>query len=371
MSHWGELDCHKGLSNAGRAMKATYRHLLFAFGTTLLGVLGCGAPSADITLQGSGATFPAPLYKRWFLEYYQQDPRHRVNYSPIGSGAGIRQFTAGLVGFGASDAGMSKKEIAKLPQEYGGVLLLPMTAGVIVLSYNVPGLREPIRLSRAAYIKIFLRQITNWNDEEIAKSNPGLTLPDRSITVVTRADSSGTTYAFTSHMAAVSKAIDIEWAPGVDKSVAWKESIAAQGNDGVAALIQLTPGAIGYIEFGYAKLTGLPMAALENRSHRFILPDADGRSGEKALENVEIPDDLQIKVPDPQSSEAYPIVTYTWILSRRHYEDKREADELKALWLHCLEDPQQRVAQELGYVRMPPPVVARLRAEIQKIAASP
>jgi len=346
-------------------------HLLLALAVTLLGVVECGAPSAQITLQGSGATFPAPLYKRWFLEYYQQDHAHRVNYSPIGSGAGIRQFTAGLVGFGASDAGMSQKEIAKLPSAYGGVLLLPMTAGVIVLSYNVPGLAEPIRLSRLAYIKIFQRQITNWNDEEIAKHNPGLALPDQNITVVTRADSSGTTYAFTLHMAAVAKALGVEWAPGVDKSVAWKESIAAQGNDGVAALIQLTPGAIGYIEFGYANLTGLPMAALENRSHVFIVPDANGKSGEKALEGAEIPEDLQIEVPDPQSAEAYPIVTYTWVLSRRHYDDKSEADELKALWLHCLDDPQQRVAHELGYVRMPPQVVARLRMEIQKIAASP
>jgi phosphate transport system substrate-binding protein len=334
------------------------------------GIVGCGAPTQDITLQGSGATFPAPLYKRWFLEYYRQNPAFRVNYSPIGSGAGIRQFTAGLVSFGASDAGMSQKEISKLPEKFGGVLLLPMTAGLIVLSYNIAGVQQPIRLSRAAYVKIFLREITKWNAEEIAKDNSGLSLPDQSITVVTRADSSGTTYAFTTHMAAVSKALGVEWTPGVDKSVAWKESIAAQGNDGVAALIQLTPGAIGYIEYGYAKLAGLRMAALENKSHEFILPDEDGRSGEKALEGAEIPDDLQIKVADPTSREAYPIVTYTWILSRKHYEDPHEADSLKTLLLHCLEDPQQKIAQELGYVKMPSPVIDRLRTELQKLTAS-
>ena len=352
-------------------MKSKHKYVLFVIlAATGLGILGCGA-SEDITLQGSGATFPAPLYKRWFLEYYKENPAVRVNYSPIGSGAGIRQFTSGLVSFGASDAGMSQKEIDKLPEKFGGVLLLPMTAGLIVLSYNVPGLTEPIRLSRTAYVKIFLREIKNWNDAEIAKDNPGAKLPDQNIIVVTRADSSGTTYAFTSHMAAVSKALNVEWTPGVDKSVPWKESIAAQGNDGVAALIQLTPGAVGYIEYGYAKLTGLPMAALENQSHRFILPDDDGKSGEKALEDAEIPADLQIKVPDPKSSEAYPIVTYTWILSRRHYEDRREAETLKTLLLTCLEDRQQKIAQELGYVRMPAPVVARLRAELQKLAATP
>jgi phosphate transport system substrate-binding protein len=346
------------------------RHVILALFAIVFGIVGCGAPTRDVTLQGSGATFPAPLYKRWFLEYYKSNPAARVNYSPIGSGAGIRQFTSGLVSFGASDAGMSQKEIAKLPEKFGGVLLLPVTAGLIVLSYNVAGVQQPIRLSRTAYVKIFLREITKWNAEEIAKENTGLTLPDQSITVVTRADSSGTTYAFTSHMAAVSKALGVEWTPGVDKSVAWKESIAAQGNDGVAALIQLTPGAIGYVEYGYAKLASLRMAALENQSHEFILPDEDGRSGEKALEGAEIPADLQIRVPDPKSSQAYPIVTYTWILSRKHYEDPREAKSLKALLLHCLEDPQQKIAQELGYVRIPRPVIARLRTELQQLTAA-
>jgi phosphate transport system substrate-binding protein len=345
--------------------------LLLAVAGPMLGVAGCAAPSDEITLQGSGATFPAPLYKRWFLEYYRQNHAIRVNYSPIGSGAGIRQFASGLVSFGASDAGMSEKEVSRLPEAYGGVFLLPMTAGLIVLSYNVPGISEPIRLSRSAYIHIFLRETTNWNAEEIERTNPGLSLPDQRITVVTRADSSGTTYAFTSHMAAVSKAMNVVWTPGVDKSVPWKESIAAQGNDGVAALVQLTPGAIGYIEYGYAKLTGLPMAALENKSHRFILPDDKGKSGEKALEGATVPDDLQIRVSDPTSREAYPIVTYTWILVRKHYEDKREADTLKALLLHCLEDGQQSLAQDLGYLTLPGAVVARLRAAIAEITTTP
>lgn len=263
--------------------------------------------------------------------------------------------------FGASDAGMSKKEIAALPKSYGGVLLLPMAAGCIVLSYNVPGVSKPIRLSRAAYIKIFLRQIKSWNDQEIAKDNPGLTLPDQHITVVARADSSGTTFAFTSHMAAVAKAQNLDWTPGVDKSVHWKEAILAQGNDGVSALIQLTPGAIGYVEFGYAKLARLPMAALENQAHHFISADEAGRSGEKALEGAEIPEDLQVRVPDPKAPDAYPIVTYTWILSRKHYADKREAEALKAVLRRCLEDGEQQIAQQLGYVKMPPELVARLR----------
>src|SRR5262249_13651607 len=175
--------------------------------TTCLGLSGCLPSGDDITLQGSGATFPAPLYKRWFLEYYPAHPEVRINYPPIGSGAGIRQFTAGLVSFGASDAGMSKKEIDKLPADYDGVRLLPMTAGSIVLSYNLPGVTETVRLSRKAYLGIFLREITDWDDPEIVRCNPGAKLPSMPVTVVTRADSSGTTYAFTNHLSAVGKAI--------------------------------------------------------------------------------------------------------------------------------------------------------------------
>jgi phosphate transport system substrate-binding protein len=338
-----------------------------AFAVIVVGMLGCSAPADEVSLQGSGATFPAPVYKRWFLEYYRQNLNARVNYSPIGSGAGIRQFTSGLVTFGASDAGISKKEIDKLPPAYGGVLVLPMTAGCIVLSYNLAGMSQPIRLSRNAYVKIFLREITNWNDDEIAKDNPGVQLPDRDITVVTRADSSGTTFAFTSHMDAVAKALSVEWAPGVDKSVHWRESIAAQGNDGVAALIQLTPGAIGYIEFGYAELAGLPMAALENQARQFILPAKDGKAGGKALEGATIPEDLQIRVPDPKASEAYPIVTYTWVLSRKHYKTEKEVETLKALFRFCLDDRQQAIANQLGYLSMPGDVVTRLRTELEKI----
>jgi phosphate transport system substrate-binding protein len=344
--------------------------ILLALSAALSSALSCGGSSQDITLQGSGATFPAPLYKRWFIQYYQEHPDVRVNYTAIGSGAGIRQFTSGLVSFGASDAGMTKKEIDKLPKDFGGVLLLPMTAGVIVLSYNVPGVAAPIRLSRSAYVRIFLRDIARWNDPAIAKDNPGLDLPDRPITVVTRADSSGTTYAFTTHMDAVAKALGVEWTPGVDKSVPWKESIAAQGNDGVAALIQLTPGAIGYVEYGYAKLASLPMAALENHAREFIAPDDAGKAGERALEGAPIPQDLQIHVVDPPASGAYPIVTYTWVLCRRHYRDPREAETLKALFTDCLDDRNQEVARQLGYVRMPAAVVERLRAEIQGLTTA-
>jgi phosphate transport system substrate-binding protein len=347
-------------------MTAMTRRLFLsaAAGAPCLGLLGCLPSADDVTLQGSGATFPAPLYKRWFLEYYRGHPEVRVNYTPIGSGAGIRQFTAGLVSFGASDAGMSKKEIDKLPAHFDGVRLLPLTAGSIVLSYNLPGVSEAIRLSRKVYLGIFLREITAWDDPEIARRNPGTRLPDMPITVVTRADSSGTTYAFTNHLAAVGKAVGMPWAPGVDKSVKWPESIAAQGNDGVAALVQLTPGAVGYLEFGYAELAHLATAALENRAGRFVT--AGQETGSKALEGAKVPPDLQIKVPDPESAEAYPIVTYTWLLCRGRYKDAGEAEALKKVIAYGL-DEGQKVSAELGYVPLPPDVVRKVREALDTV----
>jgi phosphate transport system substrate-binding protein len=168
-------------------------------------------------------------------------------------------------------------------------------------------------------------------------------------------------------MAAVARALHVEWTPGVDKSVHWKDAIAAQGNEGVSALIQLTPGGIGYVEFGYAKLAHLPMAALENQSHEFVLADEGGKAGQKALEGADIPEDMQVRVPDPKAKGAYPIVTYTWILSRRHYDNRPEAEALKAVLMRCLDDDAQRIAKELGYLEMPAALVVRLRAELEKI----
>ena len=332
----------------------------------------CLGPDEDITLQGAGATFPAPLYKRWFLEYYKLHPDVRVNYQPIGSGAGIRQFSAEElnISFGASDAGINKEQVSKLPESFKGVVVLPMTAGSIVLSYNLPGISQPIQLSREAYLKIFLNQITTWNDEAIAKHNPGVTLPEAPITIVRRADSSGTSYAFTNHMNAIAKALNVEWTPGVSTSPKWGESIAAAGNDGIAALIQLTPGSIGYLEFGYAELAHLPTASLQNYTGKFVAPSTE--TGRLALEGAKIPDDLQIKVPDPSiNKDAYPIVTYTWILCRRQYPSGKEAETLKAVLRYCLEDRQQEIAEQLGYIRLPNDVVERVRKAIEEITAAP
>ncbi len=350
-------------------MKVGQMAAILVIGAVCAGPVACAVNPNDVTVQGSGATFPAPIYKRWFLEFYKLHPEVRVNYTPIGSGAGVRQFTNGLVLFGASDSGMSKKEIEALPEDYRGVCLLPVTAGTIVLSYNLPGLTEPIKLSRKAYLSIFRRDITQWDDEEIARHNPGVKLPALAITVVTRADSSGTTDVFTNHLYKVGQdaRVGVAWDEGdKGKSIKWKESISAQGNDGIAALIQLTPGAVGYLEFGYAELAHLPMAQLENHYGKFIT--AGQETGKKALEAAKIPADLQVKVPDPSAPDAYPIVTYTWLLCRAHYgkADAKAARALKKVIEFCL-DEGQKISEELGYIPLPENVRAAVLKELERI----
>jgi phosphate transport system substrate-binding protein len=321
---------------------------------------GCGS-SNGVTLQGAGATFPAPLYKRWFLEYYTRHPDVRVNYQAIGSGAGIRQFTAGLVTFGASDAFMSQSEIDKVPADRG-VILLPMTAGSIVLCYNLPGAPADLRLTRRAYADIFLGKITSWADPAIGEANPGTSLPDVPITVVRRADSSGTTYNLTNHLSAVSEAWKAE--KGTDKVIKDPVGIAGKGNSGVAALIQQTPGALGYLEYGYAELAHLPMARLQNKKGAFVEPTP--QSGAAALANIKIPDNLHVNVPDPEADDAYPIVTCTWLLCARHYADARTAEELKKVIRFGLTDGQQ-YSGELGYIPLPAELRDRCLAALDQI----
>jgi phosphate transport system substrate-binding protein len=309
-----------------------------------------------VTVKGAGATFPAPLYKRWFLEYYKMHPNVRVNYQPVGSGAGIRQFTDGLLQFGASDAFMTDKEIEKVPH---GVVQLPMTAGMIVLCYNVPGGPASLRLSRDTYVDIFLGHIDNWNDKAIAADNPDASLPDLPITVVRRAEGSGTTYAFTNHLTKIND----KWknGPGKGKSVVWPVGVGAKGNDGVAALIQQTPGAIGYLEFGYGKLSNLPMARLENKRGKFLEPNPS--TGLEAIKmkkddkgNPVIPKDFFIEIPDPESESAYPIVTYTWMLIKKNYstkaKDVRAAPALRDVLIYCLTDGQ-KLSEEIYYLPLP------------------
>jgi phosphate transport system substrate-binding protein len=330
-----------------------------ALAASVIGAACNKSSSSHVSLQGAGASFPAPLYERWFSDYQTAHPHAEINYQSVGSGGGIKAVIDKTANFGASDAAMTDEEIAKVP---AGVQLVPMTAGSIVLAYNVPGAPADLKLSRKAYTGIFLGKVTKWNDPLIAEANPGATLPDTNISVVWRSDSSGTTYVFTNHLAAVSD----EWknGPGVNKSVKWPVGTGAAKNDGVAAQIKQTPGSIGYIEYTFAKNAGIPIATLENKSGNFVKHEL--KSAQESLASVSIPADMRAWVPDPDAKNGYPIVTYTWLLCYKKYDDAAIAKALKDVIKYCLTDGQ-KVSTEMGYVPLPENVVKTVMPVLSNI----
>lgn len=315
----------------------------------------------NVNLNGAGASFPAPLYQAWFKSLNEKYPNLQVTYQSVGSGAGVRQFTGGTIDFGASDVAMKDDEIAKIPEDKG-VLLLPMTAGSVVLAYNLPGV-DKINLSREVYTDIFLGNITKWNDEKIVKDNPGVTLPDTNITVIRRADGSGTTGVFTKHLSAISP----EWKEkvGEGKTVEWPVGVGGKGNEGVTAQIQQNQGSIGYIEYGYAKNNNVPFAALQNKDGEFVVPTDESAS--KTLSAVELPENLRAFIEDPEGKESYPIVTYSWILAYKKYDDPAKAKAIEAMIEYGLTEGQ-KVSKELGYVPLPENVVQKVAAAADAIS---
>ena len=309
-------------------------------------------------LSGAGATFPAPLYQRWSVEYHAAHPEVQVNYQSVGSGAGVKNFIQGVVDFGASDAAMTDEEMAQSPR---GAVLIPATAGSVVLAYNLPGV-DNLRLSRTALAGIFLGTVNKWNDDAIVASNPGMTLPDQPISVAYRSDGSGTTFVFTQHLAKVSPEFDKE--VGFDKSVTFPVGVGGKGNEGVTALIKQTPGTIGYIEYGYARNNGLAVAAIENKSGNFIAPSPE--SGASTLSSVEMPANLRVGPVDPAGAGDYPIVSFSWLLLYDKYDDARKLSALKDFVVFGLTKGQE-FADELGYIPLPEAVVEKSKAALETV----
>jgi phosphate transport system substrate-binding protein len=323
----------------------------------LLGVLvPLSAPAQQ--LAGAGATFPAPLYQRWAVEFNKKVPAVQVNYQSIGSGAGVKNFLQGVVDFGASDAAMTDAEMAKSPR---GTVLVPATAGSVVLAYNLPGV-SGLKLSRAALAGIFLGTVKKWNDPAITAANPGVPLPDRAINVAYRSDGSGTTFVFTQHLAAISPEFDEE--VGFDKSVTFPVGIGGKGNEGVTALVKQSAGTIGYVEYGYAANNGLSMAAIENKSGQFVAPTPE--SGAAALASVQMPENLRVWPVDPETPEAYPIASFTWLLLYRTYPDAAKLKALREFVNYGLTEGQT-YASELGYIPLPEAVVAKAKAALESV----
>lgn len=312
----------------------------------------------SVSLTGAGASFPAPLYQRWFSEYNKQHPNVKVAYQSVGSGAGVEQFTQGTVDFGASDTAMTDEEITAVQK---GVALLPMTAGSIVLAYNLPDVPE-LKLSRQVYADILLGKITKWNDPAIAGLNPDAQLPDSEITVVYRSDGSGTTGVFTKHLSAINP----EWQEkvGEGKTVEWPTGVGAKGNEGVTAQILQTEGAIGYIEYGYAKQQEIATASLENKAGKYIKPSSE--SAANALGAVTLPENLRAFISDPEGEESYPIVTYTWILAYGTYDNADKLQAFKDVINWSLTDGQT-YAEELGYIPLPENVVQTVQTKLETI----
>ena len=314
---------------------------------TAIGLLAA-APTAALanpTINGSGATFPAPIYQRWFADYAKETDK-RVNYQSVGSGAGVRQFIAGTVNFGASDEPIKASEAAKVKR---GVVQIPMVGGTIAIAYNKPGCN--LKLTQKQAVDVFSGRITDWKQVGCAAG------PMR---VVYRSDGSGTTYAFTNSLDAFGG-----WTPGVGKSVKWPTGVGAKGNEGVSGQIRQTPGAIGYVNTGFVRANRLQAAALQNKAGQFVLPTA--KSGAIALNGIKLDSNLAGENPNPTASGAYPISTLTWVLAYKT-GNGANAPAIREALNYMLSGKAQLIADDLGYVPLSGSILNRSRIAVKRIS---
>ncbi len=324
------------------------------------GPAGSGGP---INLQGAGATFPNPLYQKWVSEYGKAHANIHIDYQSIGSGGGIKQIQAQTVDFGASDAPMSDADLKAAP---GELLHIPTVLGAVVVTYNLASVSQPLHFSSEVLADIFLGKIKKWDDQHIKQDNPGITLPAADITVVYRAEASGTSYVFTDYLSKVSP----EWKEkvGADKSPKWPVGQGGKGNEGVTGQIKNQPNTIGYVELAYAVQNKLPAALIKNASGKFIEPSIDAVTAAAASASTQTPDDLRVSITNSTGENAYPISSYTYILA---YKEQKSAEKGKALvdflWWG-IHDGEQ-FAKDLQYAPLPAEIVKRAEAKINSITS--
>ena len=324
----------------------------------LIASLVASAAFADkILINGAGATFPFPIYSKWFSEYNKLHPDVQINYQSIGSGGGIKQITEKTVDFGASDAPMTNEEMAKAP----GIQHVPTVMGAVVVVYNVQGV-DKLRLSPETLANLFLGKIVKWNDAALAKDNPGVKLPDAAITVVHRSDGSGTTSVFTDYLAKVSP----EWkaGPGQGKSVNWPTGLGGKGNEGVTGTVKQTDGGIGYVELAYANQNKLTPAELKNHDGHWVKASLESVSA--AAAKAEIPDDYRVSITDAPGKDAYPISGFTWLLVYRDQPDAQKGDALIHFLWWAIHDGQ-KMASALDYAPLPAPLVKKVEGTLKSI----
>ncbi len=320
--------------------------------------------SAQLRLNGAGATFPYVIYSKWF-DVYHQKTGVEFNYQSIGSGGGIKQVTEGTVDFGASDAALTDAQLETIKQKQGtDVLHIPTVMGAVVLTYNVPEIGKDLRLSQEAVAGIFLGDIKKWNDPKIASSNPGKSLPDEAILVAHRSDGSGTTNIFTDYLTKVSK----KWEEKVGKgtSVNWPIGLGGKGNEGVTGLVKQAPGTIGYVELAYAVQNGLPYAALQNKAGEYVSPTFKAVSAAAAGASKGMPADLRVSITNADGKDAYPIAGFTWLLVYKNMKDNQKAQAI-VKFLRWAESEGQSYAEALYYAPLPKEVLAMVGKRIDMI----
>jgi phosphate transport system substrate-binding protein len=313
---------------------------------------------AQLTIEGAGATFPSPLYSKWFEAYRSIDPSVRFNYQAVGSGEGQRRITEQTVDFGASDAPMSHEALAQAP---GKLLHIPTVAGAVVITYNLHGI-DDLKLDGAAIAGIFLGRITQWDAPEIAAQNPGVKLPDEEISVVHRTDSSGTNYIFTDYLSTVSA--DWKLKVGRYASVRWLAGLGSNGSEGVTREIRQTPGSIGYVELSYALQNKMPFARIKNAEGAYIKASLDSIIA--ALATAAIPQDLRLSIVNAPGASSYPIAGVTWLLVRQKPNEPVKGRKL-AEFLRWAETEGEKMARSLDYAPLPENVRSRVLAEIDSI----
>jgi phosphate transport system substrate-binding protein len=316
---------------------------------------------AQTLLNAAGATFPAPIYQKWFEVYHAAHSNVQVNYQALGSGAGIAQLTAGTVDFGASDMPMTDEMLGKTKVK---TLHFPTVIGAVVPTYNIPGVSADLNFTQKALAGIYLGTITKWNDPEIAKANPGVKLPADDIVVIHRAESSGTSFIFTDFLSKVSP----DWKSKVGAAAApnWPVGLGGKGNDGVMGLVKQTPDSIGYVELIYALSQKIPFGAVQNAAGKFVKADLAGVTAAAAGTAKTMPDDFRVSITNAPGAAAYPISSFTWLLIPTQYQDAAKRDAIKAFLNWMLTDGQG-YNEGLFYAKLPEAVVAKEKKQISLI----
>ncbi len=331
----------------------------------VLALAGVLWADSTLSINGAGATFPYPMYSKWFDEYHKKNVNLQINYQSIGSGGGIKQVTEGTVDFGATDGPMNDDQLKAFQEKHGfGILHFPTVLGAVVPTYNIPGVDAALNFTPEALAGIFLGKVTKWNDPVIADANKGVKLPAEDIVVVHRADGSGTSYCWTDYLSKVS----YEWKTKVGKgtSVNWPVGLGGKGNEGVTGTIKNTPNSIGYVELIYAESNKIPYGNVKNSAGTFVKGSLAAVSAAAAGAAKNMPDDFRVSITDAPGKTSYPISTFTWLLIPEKFSDAAKRDALKGFLKWALADGQN-YAESLSYAKLPKEVVSKELKAINKV----